>query len=73
MINVDVSLTGSQIANALSSDAEETAYMLAEMVNNIDGDEAEEIEGHLPYGTGEDVVAMLRLLADVFDPPKETQ
>lgn len=64
MITISTQVTGPQIARELCSDAEEMAYALEEMSEQNLQDEAAEIADHLPYGSSDSIIKMLRELAD---------
>ncbi len=70
MISIDVTLSGPQIAGHLVQDEEEMAHFLCVLLGYVDSDLAEKIAHHLSETGCEKVAAMLRLMADAFDPAK---
>lgn len=70
-MQLEVSVTGSQVGRLLAGDEEECWYALAELADSGSAEFATEVAG---YAYGEEmtkVAAFLRQMADALDPPKE--
>lgn len=64
MITLSTQVAGPQIARELCEDAEEMACALQEMAERELQGQAAEIAEHLPYGSSDSIIKMLRELAD---------
>lgn len=69
MITFDVSVSGGEVGRKLQSDTEELAYALAELADGFTEDVAAETVSQLPYGSTDQVKAMLLLLMQEIEKP----
>ncbi|WP_420415799.1 hypothetical protein [Marinovum algicola] len=67
MLTIETQVTGAQVARQLCDDDEEMAFALAEMAERRVQGAATGISEYLPYGSTENVVTMLRELADYIE------
>lgn len=66
-IQIETTIHGAQLGAALAANAEELAWALAEMKDNDPARLGREIADLGPYGSGPEIAAWLRKLADAIE------